>query len=99
MVYTNENAFIANNVKNLIESQEIEVFLKNKYAQGAVGEISAFDSWPEIWIVNDLDFKRATEIVKSSQNSNNTIDWTCKNCSEGNDSSFEICWKCQHGKS
>lgn len=98
MVYSNENSFIVNNVKNLIEAQAIAVFLKNEFAQGAVGEISAFDSWPEVWVVNDSDFARAIDIVQSSQ-SNNAVDWICKNCAEANDPSFEICWKCQYENS
>ena len=98
MVYSNESSFLVNNVKNIIEAEEIEVFLKNEYAQGAVGEISTFDSWPEIWVVNDLDYDRAIEIVKSSQ-SNKTGEWICKSCSESNDLSFEICWKCQRANS
>jgi hypothetical protein len=96
MIYTNENSFLANNMKNLIEAQNIEVFLKNEFAQGAVGEISAFDSWPEVWVTNDIDYNQAIEIVNSSQSSKNDIDWTCTNCSETNDYSFEICWNCQH---
>ena len=98
MFFTSESSFLVNNVRNLIEAQEIEVFVKNEYAQGAVGEISAFDSWPELWIVNELDFDRAKEVVKLLQRNKNTDDWSCNNCSEINDSSFEICWKCQHEK-
>jgi len=99
MVYTNESHFLVNNVKNLIETQKINTFIKNEFAQGAVGEISAFDSWPEVWVFDDLDFNRAVEIVKLSENSNNIADWTCKNCSENNGPSFEICWNCQRGNS
>ena len=95
MVYCNENHFLVNNVKNLIEAQEISTFIKNEFAQGAGGEISAFDTWPEVWVVNDSDFDRATEILKSSQNSPKGEDWTCKSCSEKNDYSFDMCWNCQ----
>jgi hypothetical protein len=96
MVYSNENTFLVNNVKNIIEAQEIDVFLKNEFAQGAVGETSAIDTWPEVWVLNDSDFDRAVDIVKSSQSSDSAVDWICGNCSESNDPSFEICWKCQH---
>ena len=97
MVYTNENHFLAHNVKNIIETQGINTFIKNEFSQGAVGEISAFDSWPEIWVFDDSDYERAVEIVKSSQKSNKTLDWLCSNCAEKNDASFEICWNCQSG--
>jgi len=99
MVYTNENHFIANNVKNLIEAQGINTFIKNEFSQGAVGEISAFDSWPEIWVFDDSDFERADEIAKSSQSSGLSVDWVCNSCSEKNAPSFEICWNCQSGNS
>ncbi|MCW8833230.1 MAG: DUF2007 domain-containing protein [Colwellia sp.] len=99
MVYSNENHFLANNIKNLIEAQGIKTFIKNEFSQGAVGEISAFDAWPEVWVYENSDFERAEEIVKSSQSSNDAADWLCHKCSEKNDPSFEICWHCQSGKS
>lgn len=95
MIYTNESSFLVNNVKNLIEAQEIAAFIKNEFAQGAVGEVSAFDAWPELWIVNNSDFDHAKEIVQLSQRSDSSTDWQCKNCAETNDPSFEICWQCQ----
>ena len=98
IVYSAENSFIVNNVKNLLETKDIEVMIKNEYAQGAVGEISPFDSWPELWVVNDSDFDSAMAIVKSSQQSNDSAEWSCKSCSEKNASSFEICWNCQTEK-
>ncbi len=99
LVYSNENNFLVNNVKNLIDAQGISTFIKNEFAQSAVGEISAFDSWPEVWVHNDEDFERAMEISKFSQNSIKGEDWTCQSCSEKNDPSFEICWNCQSGNS
>ena len=53
LVYTNENPFLVSNAKNLIEAEGIGTFLKNEFAQGAVGETSAFDAWPEVWIFSD----------------------------------------------
>ncbi|WP_426359952.1 DUF2007 domain-containing protein [Pseudocolwellia sp. HL-MZ19] len=95
MVYANENHFLVTNVRNLIEAQGIRTFIKNEFAQGAVGEISAFDSWPEVWVFDDADFDLANEIAISSQTITKSDDWVCEHCSESNDPSFEICWKCQ----
>lgn len=98
-VYTNENAFLVHNVKNQIESLGFKVVLKNEYAQGAVGEISAFDSWPEVWVVDDDDFERVMQLVESLQNAKvGEVDWICPSCSENNDPSFEVCWNCQQEK-
>lgn len=95
LVYSNENSFMANNVKNILESQEIKTFVKNEFAQGAVGEISAFDAWPEVWVVDDCDYERAIAIVNSSQSENDDADWVCKQCAEINNASFDFCWNCQ----
>jgi len=95
LVYANESRFLVNNMKELFVAQEIEVFIKNEFAQGAVGEISPFDSWPELWVVNDSDVERATQIVNLSKHSNNDADWICKSCAETNDPSFDVCWNCQ----
>lgn len=98
LVYTNENSFIVNNIKNLLQTQGIETFLKNEFANGAVGEISTFDAWPEVWVVDDTDFERAAGIVQLAQH-NDALDWTCKQCSELNAPSFDLCWNCQHENS
>ncbi|MDO6488573.1 DUF2007 domain-containing protein [Colwellia sp. 6_MG-2023] len=94
MVYTNESIFLVSNVKNLIEAQGISSFIKNEFSQGATGEISVFDSWPEVWVTNDNDFERSTKIINESQNNNEGEDWVCEKCSEQNASSFEVCWNC-----
>ncbi|MGJ8693129.1 MAG: DUF2007 domain-containing protein [Thalassotalea sp.] len=99
MVYTNENQFIVNNVKNLIEAQGIKTFLKNEFSQGAVGEIAVFDAWPEIWVLEDAEHTQALKIAQLSQNINESPDWLCKQCKESNDASFEICWQCQSSNS
>ena len=96
MVYTSENHFLVNNAKNIIESAGIETFLKNEFAQGAVGEIAAFDCWPEVWVVDDIDFEKAKAIIAESNKPSSMHDWICNHCLEKNDASFEICWQCNN---
>jgi hypothetical protein len=99
LVYTNESHFLVSNIQNLIESEQIKTFIKNEFAQGAAGDLSVFDAWPEVWVFDDADFQRATDIVKLSQTKVNKADWVCKNCGELNDPSFDICWNCQRENS
>lgn len=94
-VYSNESSLIVNHIKNLIEAQGISVMLKNEFAQGAVGEIAAFDAWPELWVTEERDAPRALEIVESAQQPLDAPDWFCHSCGEQNASSFELCWNCQ----
>jgi hypothetical protein len=95
LVYTHENPLLVGNVQNLIEQAGIALSLKNQFASSAVGELSAFDSWPEIWVVNDADYARAAEIVASALSASNAPEWTCPQCQELNDAAFEHCWNCQ----
>ena len=94
-VYTNESHFLVNNAKNLIEAEGIDTFIKNEFSQGAMGELPFHDTWPQLWVYNDKDLDNALAIIETSQNVIKKADWICKNCSEENPSSFELCWNCQ----
>ena len=95
-IYSHENTFIVHNIKNLVEAAGIEVFVKNEFAQGAIGEVSTFDAWPELWVADERDFDKAVEIVSAAQGDNGAADWVCDHCGEVNAASFELCWQCQH---
>ena len=95
MVYTNESRILVGNARNLIGSKGIDTCFKNEYAQGAIGEASAFDSWLELWVIDDSNYERAFQIIETSLSKDNAPAWVCKTCSEENDTSFEVCWCCQ----
>jgi hypothetical protein len=99
LVYTNENLCLVSNAKNIIESHGIDTILKNEFARGAIGEISPFDAWPEVWVNNDSDYEQAVKIIDTSFNNTNGAAWVCKECNEENDASFESCWNCQNENS
>jgi hypothetical protein len=98
MVYTHENRFLVSNAKNILELQGIDVTLKNEFASSVIGEVSAFDAWVEIWVLNDDDYQRACTIIESSLSKEGDEKWVCTSCKETNDASFEICWNCQGEK-
>jgi hypothetical protein len=95
MVYTNENRFLVSNAKNILELQGIDVTLKNEFASSVIGEVSAFDAWVEVWVLNDADYEEACSIIESSLSKDGDKEWVCSGCNEKNDASFEICWNCQ----
>ncbi|WP_448566447.1 putative signal transducing protein [Thalassotalea ganghwensis] len=96
MVYTHSNRLIVGNIKNLVESQRIDVFVKNEYAQGAIGEISTLDCWPELWVINDHDYSKAMAVVANANQAKHADQWICNACLELNEPTFELCWNCQH---
>tara|TARA_R110001592_G_scaffold110641_1_gene307158 strand:+ start:9950 stop:10276 length:327 start_codon:yes stop_codon:yes gene_type:complete len=96
MVYSNESLFLVNNIKNIIEAAGIVTFLKNEFTQGAVGEVSVFDCWPEIWVLENSDYEKALAVIANVQKLLSMDDWICNKCGEKNHASFEVCWQCQH---
>jgi hypothetical protein len=98
LIYSNENQFLVNNAKNIIENNNIEVTLKNEFASGAAGVLAPIDTWVELWVINDADEDQAKAILLESLQQQNQCDWLCQQCQEKNDASFDVCWQCQNEK-
>ena len=94
LVYTHENRLLVGNAKNILEAEGIELVLKNEFASGAMAEISLFDAWLELWVLEDSDYDKAILVIENSLSKENAIDWKCTQCSEKNDVSFALCWHC-----
>lgn len=95
LIYTHPNPLILTNARNLLDSANIPTTVKNEYASGAVGELSAIDTWPELWLCIDEDYSRAMHVLQPILNDEQQPAWTCDRCSEKNETSFETCWHCQ----
>lgn len=94
LVYTNENTLLIGNVQNILNNAGIHTCLKNEYAGGASGDLSFLNTWQELWIVNDEDYERATDLINQSSHKD-TNDWLCTKCGENNSSAFDFCWNCE----
>lgn len=99
MVYTSENRFFVLNAKNILDQNGIKTTLKNEFSAGAIGELSAFDVWLELWVVNDAHCDLAYRILEGAFGDNDATDWLCQQCSEHNHASFDFCWNCQQAYS
>ena len=56
------------------------------------------DCYPEVWILNEADESRATQLIEEQNNPEQLeqkAEWKCSNCGEENFGQFEICWNCQ----
>jgi hypothetical protein len=98
LIYSNENQFLVNNAKNILENQNIEVTLKNEFASGAAGVLAPIDTWVELWIINDSDEDKAETVLAQALKQQGAYDWFCQQCQEHNDASFDSCWQCQSEK-
>ncbi len=93
-LYTHENRMILYNVRNLLHEQGIETLVINEFAGGGVGDLAAFETWPELWIEDESRFAEADAIVQGIMRRNDESHWFCRGCQEKNDASFQLCWKC-----
>lgn len=93
-LYTHENRMIIFNLKNVLESEGVATVIMNEFASGGTGDLATFDTWPELWIENDVQFERAETILQKILDNRRSDYWFCRSCQEKNDSSFETCWNC-----
>ncbi len=96
LVYTSDNLMIAGQIQGLLESNQINSFMKNVSLTGGIGELPANECWPEVWVHNDNDETSALELIQSylkQQPSNSP--WQCQ-CGETIEGQYTECWNCGH---
>ena len=95
-VFEHENKAVLHSVKNLLELNGIECFIKNEHSATAGGNLGITNTAAELWVLNTTDAGKARSIIDEQiVNAPSKPSWTCQQCSEENDGSFEVCWKCQ----
>ncbi len=92
-VFTHENRLIVYNMKNLLEEQGIECTIRNEFSAGGAGDLAPFETWPELWVVDDRDEDRAQLIIQQLQQAADK-EICCPQCGEVNAGSFKLCWNC-----
>ena len=94
-IYSHEDRFMVQQVKQLLEDNGIPCFIKNEFAGGAIGELAPFDTWPEVWLTDSEWQTRAEHLINTLQSQpQRTEPWVCQHCHEKNEGSFEVCWQC-----
>lgn len=96
LVYTNENRYLVHNIQNIVENAGITIMLKNEFAAGAAGDLVPHETWLELWVINDDDYDPAIQALDTAFSHIDDADWTCPQCQEKNNASFDFCWHCQH---
>ncbi len=96
LVYTQENRFDVTAMRSYLESHGVPSLLKNDFTSSIMGEIPFFQTWPEVWVADEL-YEVATQLVKDAQSElaeTADSDWVCSTCTEENPGTFELCWQC-----
>ncbi len=82
-------------LRDRLTAQGIYAMVFNEHGAGAVGELPYTESWPQVWIYQDLHFMRAREVVLAyEQQQQPGVPRQCGECSEENPSGFDLCWQC-----
>ena len=97
-VFTHENRMIVYNMRNLLQGEGIETVMKNEFSGGGVGDLPAFDTWPEIWVRDEAQTELAKAVLRAVTHAKASEDWVCDDCREANDVAFYLCWNCGHSR-
>lgn len=92
---SSESLITINHYKNILESEGIASRIKNEHLGSIVGELPFVEVWPELWVINDLDFDRAKQLIDADiVDESPQTSWTCRKCGEVNEGQFAACWSC-----
>lgn len=94
LLFTHENKIVVESTRCHLESEGIELLLRNEYSSGGLGELAPIETWPELW-VGEAHFANAKRLLDAFATHAESDMWTCAGCNEENEASFESCWQCQ----
>ncbi len=81
--------------KNLLEAEGIPCQIRNEHLGSIMGEMPFTETWPQLWVVNDMDYDRASQLIgEDARDESPAQSWRCKSCGEENEGQFAACWKC-----
>ena len=92
---SNASLVTINHYKNVLEAEGIRAELRNQHLGSIVGDMPFVEVWPELWVVNDLDFDRAKQLIDGTALDESPREpWRCRACGEENEGQFAACWNC-----
>lgn len=81
--------------RNVLEAEGIASVIRNEHLGSILGDIPFTETWPQLWVVNDLDYDRARQLIsEDALDESPTDDWKCPRCGEINEGQFAACWHC-----
>ena len=92
-VYTAATLPEAHLILQQLESVGIKARVFNENAQGAIGELPVTDTWPDVWIVQNYQFRAARAVIECYESSSEN-ELLCNSCGEISPGRFEVCWQC-----
>lgn len=97
LIYTHPLLYQVVNVQNLLKLRHIATTVRNEFSAGGTGDLSANETWAELWLEDERDQPQAQAII-DEMNRQASEEWFCSRCGEENSGSFEFCWNCQQSR-
>jgi hypothetical protein len=89
-VFSSFNQTAVYHARNLLQTEGIEVLVRNAMLSSAMGELPPAECQMELWVVDDADAIRAQDVLQKTISG---PEWTC-NCGEKLGPQFTQCWRC-----
>ncbi|MEM8814565.1 MAG: DUF2007 domain-containing protein [Pseudomonadota bacterium] len=92
---THSSLITISHYKNLLEAEGIAAEIRNQHLGSVLGDIPFPEVWPELWVLNDLDYDRGQQLIAESLVDESPRQaWRCRQCGEENEGQFGACWNC-----
>ena len=84
-------------LKALLERNGIEYLVKSENMFAIAGGVPFTECYPELWVMNDADFVRASKLVHAwlQPSAQPQAAWRCGTCFEMIEGQFDVCWNCE----
>jgi hypothetical protein len=79
--------------RNILIAAGIDSELRNQYLAGALGDLPMLETWPQVWVEDQLETAALRALEKASA-APTGVNWTCGECGEQLEPQFTTCWRC-----
>ena len=75
-------------------SAGLDVRVFSRYLSGIAGGIPPQEAEPTLWVMDEGDFERATQLLRELRSPPRGPGWACAGCGERHGPQFGACWNC-----
>ena len=95
-IYSAETLVQVEHARSVLSEAGIETAVRNRYLSGAVGELPAFECWPELLLLDPSQAGRARALLEQlhAPPARAQAPWRCAGCGEYLEGQFGQCWNC-----
>ena len=98
-LFVSDNRILVLQLRDFLEANHVRCLVRNEFLGGAAGELPPTECWPELWVIENIQYQKATELLEAFQRPTRTdpsksCRWTCGRCQETLEAQFSQCWKC-----